>query len=123
MGFDVNEARDEAGRWIGSGVAVAGKARAAVDWIKGGEARKAIGKVVTEDRVKTAVSLGIKSALYHLGNMDDPAMEVIDPVVHDMVHNVQAHLTVSSIRARDTLHASIGSMRAAIAEARKKVGK
>lgn len=75
--------------------------------------------MITEDNVKGAVALGIKSALYHLGNMDDAAMEVIDPFVHSQVHNVAANMQVTAGRARELMQMAV----AKLIEARKSMPK
>lgn len=113
MGYDPDEPRDSHGRWGSGGAAIASRTTQAVDWLKSGGAQQALASIVTVDRVKTAVSLGIKSALYHIGNMDDPAMEVIDPFVHNQVHNVAANLQVASGRARDMMIAVVRAHKAA----------
>lgn len=83
-------------------------ARAASRWIStNAKAREALGKVLTESNVKSAVSLGIKSALYHLGNLDDPAMNVIEPFIEHHVHNIESTLQVTKGRAHDMMMAGV----------------
>lgn len=87
--FSPDQERDSGGKWTAGGAA---------SWVK---------SQLTASNVKTGIALGIKSALYHLGNLDDPAMEVVEPIVHDMVHNVAQHLQVASGRAREATRAAV----------------
>jgi hypothetical protein len=117
VGYDPNEPRDDHGRWGAGGsaaaAAIAGasaKTQAAVAWVKSGAAQQALRGAITEDRVKTAITMGITSALYHIGQLDDPAMAVVEPFLHNQVHNVAGNLQVASGRARDLMIAGVRAL-------------
>lgn len=67
----------------------------------------------TADNARTVLALGIKSALYHLAGLDDAAMEIVEPFVHDTVHNAAAHLSVATGRAQEAMRGAVQKMIAA----------
>jgi hypothetical protein len=118
--FGFNPNHDEAGRFAeGGGKDAKAGAVPASQWLSTDKAKAVIAKVFSADNIKTAVSLGLKSALYHLGNLDDPAMEVLDPFIHHHVHNIETTLAVTKGRAHDMMIAGVKKLMDARAKEKK----
>jgi hypothetical protein len=105
--FNVTEARDRFGRWT------RGAGAAAAEWLSSGEAQKALSSLVTEDRIKSAVSIGIKSSLYHVAQFDDAMMGTIEEYVNTQVDMAAAHAQVSAGVARKAMQNAVAKLIAA----------
>lgn len=122
FGYNPNHDPDT-GEFIGDGGGGGGHAQdakegsgSAAKWLSGATAKAVLSKAFSKDNVKTAVALGIKSALYHLGNLDDPAMAVLEPYIEHHVHNIETTLAVSKGKAHDMMIAGMKKLMAAKAK-------
>jgi hypothetical protein len=92
VGYNPNEPRDASGRW-GSG---------AVAFVKG---------QLTTENAQLAVVLAVRKGLYLFGQFDDPMMEVVEPMIHDAVHNGATHARVAASVAREAMRNAARKMR------------
>jgi len=99
MTFDPNQKRDDTGKWTDGGTAGGSSenARKAIDWIKSDEARALIRKISAPDNVKAAATFAIQGALFKMGGINDPNVDVM---IKHQVQSLADDLKVTRAHAR-----------------------
>jgi hypothetical protein len=111
MSFNPNEPRDKDGKWTDAAGSTSGgptaRAQRAVEWIKSGEAQAAIAKLASPERVKAAATFAVQGALFKLGGINDP---MVDVAIKHQVQSLANDLQVTTAHARQVMLGVVRSL-------------